>query len=159
MPAPLRPPSGGGASPGPRAGYANPNMRISDAERSEVADRLSAHYGDGRLDQDEFNRRLDQAMGATTQADLSGLFADLPDLDPRQDLAGPPPRSEVPPPAEPPGQLARRPPRRLPTRLLAIVLVIVVATAIGHSLAHLLPWVVIAIVAILWLWYRGRRRG
>ncbi len=30
-----------------RASYANPSMRISDAERTEVADRLSPHYGEG----------------------------------------------------------------------------------------------------------------
>ncbi len=60
---------------------ADPNMRISDAERAEVADRLSKHYSDGRLDQAEFNERLDRAMNAKTQADLNGLFADLPAID------------------------------------------------------------------------------
>ena len=77
MPAPSSRPSGpppGRASS--RASYANPNMRISDAERTEVADRLSLHYSDGRLDQEEFDRRLHQAMSAVTQADLNGLFAD-----------------------------------------------------------------------------------
>src|ERR1700733_15523156 len=54
------------------------DLRISDAERSEVADLLSKHYGDGRLDQAEFNERLDLAMKAKTYKDLSGLFADLP---------------------------------------------------------------------------------
>ena len=77
MPAPSSPPPGPGSS---RASYADPNMRISDAERTEVADRLSLHYGDGRLDQEEFDRRLHQAMSAVTQADLNGLFADLPEL-------------------------------------------------------------------------------
>src|SRR5215475_16132622 len=60
---------------------ANPQMRISDADRAEVADRLSKHYSDGRLDQAEFNERLDRAMNAKTQADLNGLFADLPATD------------------------------------------------------------------------------
>jgi hypothetical protein len=32
-----------------RASYAD--LRISDAERAEIADLLSRHYGDGRLDQ------------------------------------------------------------------------------------------------------------
>ncbi len=68
--------------PRPRARYAHPGMRISDAERAEVADRLSQHYGDGRLDQAEFSRRLDQAMHAVTQADLNGLFEDLPEAGP-----------------------------------------------------------------------------
>ena len=54
------------------------SMRISDAERTEAADLLSKHYGDGRLDEPEFHQRLDQAMRAKTYADLSGLFDDLP---------------------------------------------------------------------------------
>ena len=59
-----------------RAGHAD--LRISDAERAEVADLLATHYGDGRLDQAEFEQRLDQAMRARTYRDLGGLFADLP---------------------------------------------------------------------------------
>jgi Domain of unknown function (DUF1707) len=72
---PGRPPSSAGRPPTwPAAG-----LRIGDAERAEVTDRLARHYGDGRLDQDEFNERLDKAMRATTVADLAGLLADLPD--------------------------------------------------------------------------------
>src|SRR5215471_9150333 len=63
-----------------RRSTANPNLRVSDAERADVADRLSKHYGDGRLDQAEFNERMERAMSAKTQSDFAGLFADLPDL-------------------------------------------------------------------------------
>jgi hypothetical protein len=59
---------------------AGADVRASDAERTEVADRLSKHYSDGRLDQAEFNERLDRAMNAKTRADFHGLFFDLPDL-------------------------------------------------------------------------------
>jgi hypothetical protein len=59
----------------------DPDLRVSDAERNEVADLLARHYGDGRLTQDEFNERVDRAMNARTQSDLSGLFDDLPVLD------------------------------------------------------------------------------
>jgi hypothetical protein len=142
--------TGSDASPG----YANPNMRISDAERQAVADRLAVHYGDGRLDQEEFDRRLSQAMSATTQADLNGLFADLPDLQPGGGQAGPPPG----PPMPPPPPVVAAPPRRLPSKALAVLLVIVVAIAVGHALTGLVPWVALAIVAILWLWYRPHRR-
>jgi len=55
-------------------------LRVSDAERNGVADKLSTHFADGRLDESEFKERLDAAMGAKTQADLSGLFDDLPPL-------------------------------------------------------------------------------
>jgi hypothetical protein len=61
--------------------YTDPDLRVSDAERNEVADLLARHYGDGRLTQDEFNERVDRAMNAKTQSDLSGLFDDLPVLD------------------------------------------------------------------------------
>jgi len=62
-----------------RLNYGSPDLRVSDAERSEVADRLAEHYGEGRLDQSEFNERVEQAMHAKTRSDLAGLFDDLPD--------------------------------------------------------------------------------
>src|SRR5260370_5357133 len=70
-----------------RAGWPDPAMRVSDTDRSEIADRLAKHYSDGRLDKAEFEQRLDQALQAKTRADLIGLLADLPDGD-----GGPPPR-------------------------------------------------------------------
>jgi uncharacterized protein DUF1707 len=57
---------------------ANGGVRVSDAERAEIADELSRHYTDGRLDEDEFGQRLDQAMQAKTYRDLTGLLQDLP---------------------------------------------------------------------------------
>jgi hypothetical protein len=68
---------------GPRRwGSADPNMRVSDAERTEMSDILSKHYADGRLDDSEFKIRLDKAMSAKTRADLSGLLGDLPTAHP-----------------------------------------------------------------------------
>ena len=63
-----------------RPGYYD-NMRVSDAERAEVADLLGRHYSDGRLDKQEFDERVARAMSAKTRGDLNGLFDDLPDLD------------------------------------------------------------------------------
>src|SRR5258708_28230920 len=63
-----------------RSGPANANLRVSDAERADVADRLSKHYGDGRLDQAEFNEPMERAMSAKTQGDFAGLFPDPPSL-------------------------------------------------------------------------------
>lgn len=54
------------------------NLRVSDAERTEVADRLATHFADGRLDQTEYDERLSRAMSAKTRADFAGLFEDLP---------------------------------------------------------------------------------
>jgi hypothetical protein len=56
------------------------DLRIGDTERGEVADQLSRHYADGRLDQEELSERLDKAMNAKTWSDLTGVLADLPDL-------------------------------------------------------------------------------
>ena len=55
-------------------------LRASDDERNAVADKLSRHYAEGRLDEAEFKSRLDTAMSATTRGDLHGLFHDLPSL-------------------------------------------------------------------------------
>ena len=76
--------------PGPADGR---NLRVSDAERGEVADALSRHFADGRLDQAEFKVRLDRAMGAVTRGDLDGRFHDLPRPD--DDPVPPRPRSRV----------------------------------------------------------------
>jgi hypothetical protein len=141
---------------------ANPQMRISDADRAEVADRLSKHYSDGRLDQAEFNERLDRAMKAKTQADLNGLFADLPPTD-QPDKAVKT--------ARPPDQ---RPRNRHPVqRVLGLILITVVAIFVARALmwpffgffgfaGHLLfvpvPWILIAVVVFLCWRYATRHR-
>lgn len=118
-----------------RASYAD--LRISDAERTEVADLLSRHYEEGRLDQAEFDQRLDQAMKARTYKDLSGLFADLPTT------GGP----DSPPVPEGPGRLHGG---RLNHRTLGLVLVAVIAAVAGHALMwSLTPWVWIALVCVI----------
>ncbi len=63
-----------------RPSTADTSVRASDAERNEVADKLSRHFSEGRLDAIEFKERLDRAMGAKTRGDLHGLFDDLPTL-------------------------------------------------------------------------------
>jgi len=143
-------------------------MRVSDAERTEVADRLSHHYADGRLDQEEFDKRMSQAMGATTQSDLDGLFADLPEDD---QPGGEPPRGST--GASRPATAAGgsgagqaggvpptgRRPRRPVHRLLALVILIVAVAAVGHALTHLFfPVVIIALAALLWLRFGPQRR-
>jgi hypothetical protein len=55
-----------------------PDLRVGTAERSDVADALSQHFAEGRLDTTEFNERTEQAMTAKTRADLSTLLTDLP---------------------------------------------------------------------------------
>ncbi|HEV3281892.1 MAG TPA: DUF1707 domain-containing protein [Acidimicrobiales bacterium] len=118
------------AAPAPDA-----NLRASDAERTEVADRLSHHFADGRLDQTEFKARLDRAMGATTRGDLGGLFDDLPSL-PDQ---APPPRQH--------------------RRILPVLVFIVLAAVIAGSTVPMIriPWVLLVVLALL-LWRGVGRR-
>jgi Domain of unknown function (DUF1707) len=99
------------------------HLRVSDAERQSVTDRLSEHFAAGRLDQAEFDERVGQAMNAKTRGDLSGLFADLPDT-------GAP---------AVPAHIRRR---RHPVLLVALLVVALIATA------HVLWWIA---VPMLWL--------
>src|SRR6201995_4624107 len=59
-------------------GQSQADLRVSDADRQSVADQLSQHFADGRLDQAEVDERLSQAMNAKTYRDLDGLLTDLP---------------------------------------------------------------------------------
>jgi Domain of unknown function (DUF1707) len=147
------------------AGPANPQMRISDADRAEVADRLSKHYSDGRLDQAEFNERLDRAMNAKTQADLNGLFADLPATD-EPDKAAKAPKVVRQPDQRPRN---RRPVQRVLGLILITVVAIFAARALmwpffglfgfaGHVLFVPVPWILIAIVAFVCWRYATRHR-
>jgi Domain of unknown function (DUF1707) len=111
-------------------------LRASDNERNAVADKLSRHYAEGRLDEVEFKNRLDTAMSATTRGDLHGLFGDLPPLP-----------NEPPPP----------PPRH--RRILPwVILVVFVALAAGATMpfypAFHVPWLLFAVVGFF-LWRRA----
>jgi hypothetical protein len=142
-----------------RASPPDPSLRVSDAERAEVADRLSKHYGDGRLDQAEFNARLDQAMRATTHSDLSGLFADLPAIE----------QSEAVPPQRPVRGAGPQGPGRPRYRMAFLVLVIVITVAVGQDLVRglffwpfgggpdILWWMLIALLALFWFRHGPRQ--
>jgi hypothetical protein len=56
----------------------DPRLRASDADREATADRLRQHHIDGRLDQDEFQARLDRCFAAKTVGELAELTRDLP---------------------------------------------------------------------------------
>jgi hypothetical protein len=53
-------------------------LRISDKERHQVAEILREAAGEGRLDLDELDQRLEQTYAARTYADLVPITLDLP---------------------------------------------------------------------------------
>ena len=54
------------------------DLRVSDAERTEVQDRLRRAHDEGRLDLVEFDERVRTLWAARTRGDLAGVTADLP---------------------------------------------------------------------------------
>lgn len=126
----------------------DPTLRVGDAERNEVAEALSQHFSDGRLDQAELKERLDQAMSAKTGADLSGLLADLPPLPGQRPPSAPAPRH-----------------RRGAGAWLVVGLVFLALMAVPWGRGPWfpwmwfprIPWILIGIVAFV-LWRRSRRR-
>ena len=152
------------------------NMRLSDADRAEVADRLARHFGDGRLDQAEFDQRVSRAMAAKTVGDIQGLFDDLPDLgnppndtqpdDLRDDAAGGTSSGYrgMPGTWAPAGCYAARRQRGLlrgPVRaVLAVLLALVVANIVWHALLGWfspLVWIAAIVTVIVLLSKRTRR--
>jgi Domain of unknown function (DUF1707) len=54
------------------------SLRASDADRDAVTDRLREAAGEGRLEPDELEQRVDRALRARTYGELAELLADLP---------------------------------------------------------------------------------
>jgi Domain of unknown function (DUF1707) len=53
-------------------------QRISDQERQQVAEVLRQAAGEGRIDLDELEKRLEAALAAKTYAEIVPITADLP---------------------------------------------------------------------------------
>ena len=144
-----------------RPGYPDQHMRVSDADRSDVTDQHARHYGDGRLDQAEFDDRVNRAMTAKTVADFQGLFDDLPNLPPEAgDTAGQAPGS-------PPQAASYKAVRKqrcgntLLGKLVLVALVLTVASVGWHAVTDwwFQPWMWIAVMVIAVLVSRARRRA
>jgi len=165
-------PASSSQEPGPalaRASWPDSRLRVGDAERMAIADRLARHFSEGRLTEAEFSERLDRAMQATTMADLTGLLSDLPDAEPAQ----PEPRGPAASRRHQRKMLhmqlererlrlahERRQQRRAAHRdrargagwllLLAgaAILLIVVVHALSHSIG---AWLILGLIAFIWL--------
>ncbi|HEY5427833.1 MAG TPA: DUF1707 domain-containing protein [Solirubrobacteraceae bacterium] len=55
-------------------------MRLGDAEREQLFDRLSRHAAEGRLDVAELERRVTAVTAAETREEVAAVLADLPPL-------------------------------------------------------------------------------
>ena len=84
-------------TPEPGAPAAAAGMRASHADRERVIDLLKAAFVQGRLDRDELDERVGQALMSRTHAELAAVTADIP--------------------AELIGALPRRPPVRVRRRV------------------------------------------
>lgn len=155
-------------TPGGTAGYRKyfryagnaADVRASDSERSEVADRLSKHYSDGRLDQAEFNDRLDRAMNAKTRAEFAGLFHDLPDLPGETGPTNKSGQQKFDPMKMPASRDGRTRQCGAFRQLALLAAIVITAIVVAHVVMHAwFLWLLIGVVAFFWLRNeQGRRR-
>jgi len=83
----------GQLEPDPRSGDPS-RLRISDADRHKVAELLRDAAGEGRIDLEELDERLEATYAAKTYADLVPLTIDLP-AHAEQQATTPVPRRET----------------------------------------------------------------
>jgi hypothetical protein len=67
------------SAPAPYEPLPEARLRVGDAERYEAAGALGEHFATGRLDQAEYDARVQAAYAGRTRADLQELFTDLPE--------------------------------------------------------------------------------
>jgi hypothetical protein len=150
-PVPSSQPRTRGLVPRFRYGYTDQHIRVSDAERTEVSDRLAGHFGEGRLNQAEFDERVAQAMNAKTRGDLRGLFDDLPEPQP-EGTPGTPMR----------GQHSPAHPLRPYVNPFILVLLVVVITAggtVGEAVFGHVPglktWLTVGVITAIVVYAAG----
>lgn len=137
----------------------NENIRVSDADREHVAERLREHFAEGRLTSEELDERIAATLSAKTNADLRAVMTDLPE----PELAGAQPGQpgQMPPWLGRQVYYRRRGPRFLPVALLLLFAILVLPGAgfvfVAFLKVMLLLWLV-ACVAGLFAFGRFRRR-
>lgn len=120
----------------------DPNLRVGDADRDQVAERLRTSHAEGRLDLSEFQERLGHCYAAKTLGELRELVRDLPRLgeqDARRSFGG------------------LRPLRWVQSPLVLLLIALLVASAAtGHQDHDFWLWIPIAFLC--WRSFRWRRR-
>jgi hypothetical protein len=135
-------------------GTMNDHIRVSDADRERVADRLRDHFAEGRLSADELDERIAATLSAKTFAELRRVTKDLPDPSPAAGTAAAGPGRGYPPPWARRGGFAirRRRPRILPLLLLLLILALVIPGAgwllVAAFKVVLLFWLVVSVAAV-----------
>lgn len=118
------------------------SLRIGDAERDLAVSSLGEHFVAGRLTQEEFEERSDQATKARYADEVDLLFADLPDTETQTQQS-----QAAWAPGRPPWAQGRHPRARVgpPPPFLWIVPVLMVGLVVS-SVALAAPW-------LLWMMF------
>lgn len=123
-------------------------MRVSDADREQVAERLREHFAAGRLTSEELDERVATALSAKTVGDLRAVMADLPEPTPPGRQA----EQEAPDWTYRPVYGYRRGPRLLPLGLILLFAVIVLPSAgfvlVAFLKLILLFWLVVCVAGL-----------
>jgi hypothetical protein len=125
----------------------NDHIRVSDADRERVADRLREHFAEGRLSTDELDERIAAALSAKTFAELRRVTKDLPDPEPAP-ADGQGHGRPYPPPWG--GRRGFGPRRRRGPRLLPLLLLLLIAALVIPGAGWLL-FVLVKVVLVFWL--------
>jgi Flp pilus assembly protein TadB len=112
------------------------SIRASDADRDAVADRLHRAAVEGRIEPEELEERLHQALRARTYGDLRRLVADLPS-------AG--------------GRRSKSASLTAITVAIRVVVVLVAIVAVVTVAVLMATWWIVW--AVLWMTLRTRRHG
>ena len=131
------------------------SIRASDADREDVAQRLTQAAAEGRLLVHELEERLATALQARTYGELEAVVADLPRVS-----ASTPTRAR-----RSTSLLGSHPAAGLILASVALLMIVVVAVALATVLAFGGIWLILALVFLArrgpWpgAGYGGRRRG
>ncbi len=131
--------------PEPGAQAAAAGLRASRADRERAIDLLKAAFVQGRLDRDEFDARIGQALASRTYGELAAVTADIP-----ADLTGALPR-------RPPDRTRRRIPFNTAVTGAACMAGVLSAAAMaalvsGNPVAIVLVFTFTIIGTILAIW-------
>jgi len=130
-----------------RSGPRDRTLRVGDRERDAVARILRERHVEGRLDNVEFQERLERCLEAKTYAELDGLISDFPSPEPEPGRGR---RTE----AWPWWRVA-------PLPLIPLALIAAIVVGGGHLAWLAFPLFFVFVVRpLLWRsWGRGYRHG